>query len=84
VAPAPAAILPELDPLRIVPLALIRLVVPALALLACEGDSDPNVSASHVALPEKLVVEWFGLTAPGVEKNAAPAPTTECSGTDAP
>jgi hypothetical protein len=27
------------------------LVVAMLALLACEGDSDPNVSAGHVGIP---------------------------------
>ena len=47
VAPAPAAVLPQLQPLGVVPLALIRLVVPALALLAGEGGSDPDVSTGH-------------------------------------
>ena len=50
VAPAPAAVLAQLHPLRIVPLALVRLIVPALALLAGEGCSDPDVSTGHFAL----------------------------------
>jgi hypothetical protein len=48
VVPAPAAVLPELNPVWIVPLALIGLVIPALALLARERDRDPDVSTGHV------------------------------------
>jgi hypothetical protein len=48
VAPAPAAVLPELNPVWIVPLALIGLVIPAPAFLAREGYGDPDVSAGHV------------------------------------
>jgi hypothetical protein len=47
VLPAPAAVLAELDPVRVVPLRLLALVVTPLALLAREGDGDSNVSASH-------------------------------------
>ena len=47
---APAAVLAELDPVRIVPLLLLGLVVAPLALLACEGHGDSNVSASHGSL----------------------------------
>ena len=47
VLPAPTAVLAELDPVRIVPLGLLGLIVPPLALLACEGDGDSDVSASH-------------------------------------
>jgi hypothetical protein len=43
----PAAVLAELDPVRIVPLRLFGLVVTPLALLTREGDGDSNVSASH-------------------------------------
>jgi hypothetical protein len=44
----PAAVLAQTDPIGVVALALIRLVVTVLALLASERDSDPDVSASHV------------------------------------
>lgn len=44
---APAAVLAQLDPLRVVALALVRLIVAPLAVLACEGDGDSNVSAGH-------------------------------------
>jgi hypothetical protein len=43
----PAAVLAELDPVRMVPLGLLGLIVPPLALLAREGDGDSDVSASH-------------------------------------
>src|SRR5215207_4364368 len=46
-APAPLAELPQGDAIRIVALGLVGLIVPALALLACEGDGDPDVSAGH-------------------------------------
>ena len=48
VAPAPAAVLAQLKSLGIVALALIRLVVPALALLAREGYGDPDISTGHL------------------------------------
>jgi hypothetical protein len=51
VAATPAAVFAQLDPLRVVALALVGLVVPALALLAGEGDSDPDISAGHLDLP---------------------------------
>jgi hypothetical protein len=44
---APATVLAQAHPIGVVALALIRLVVAMLALLTGEGDSDPNVSASH-------------------------------------
>jgi hypothetical protein len=48
---AVAAVLAQRDPVWVVALALIRLVVAMLALLAREGDSDSDVSASHVRIP---------------------------------
>ena len=50
VPPAPTAVLLQADAVRVVPLGLVRLVVPALALLAREGDCDPDVSTGHEAL----------------------------------
>jgi hypothetical protein len=47
VATAPATVLTQRHPVWVVALALICLVVTVLALLACEGDCNPNVSASH-------------------------------------
>jgi hypothetical protein len=47
---APAAVLAQADAIGVVALALIRLVVAPLAVLAGEGDSDANVSAGHVAV----------------------------------
>jgi hypothetical protein len=44
---APPAVLAQLDSLRVVSLALVGLVIPALAHLAGEGDSDPDVSTGH-------------------------------------
>jgi hypothetical protein len=52
---APLAVLAKLQPLRVVALALIRLVITALAVLAGEGRSDPNVSTGHVSSPRKLL-----------------------------
>jgi hypothetical protein len=46
---APLAVLAQADAVRVVSLGLIGLIVPALALLAREGDSDPDVSAGHEA-----------------------------------
>jgi len=51
VALAPAAVLAQLEALRVVALALIRLVIPALAFLAGEGGSDPDVSTGHIQIP---------------------------------
>ena len=48
VAPAPAAVLAQLEPLRVVPLALVGLVVTALALFTSESRSDPDVSTGHL------------------------------------
>src|SRR5450759_5327733 len=44
---APAAVLTQGHPVGVVALALVGLVVAMLTLLAGEGDSDSNVSASH-------------------------------------
>ena len=44
---APAAVFAKLNPIRVVALRLLGLVVPPLALLACEGHGDSNVSACH-------------------------------------
>src|SRR6185437_7424752 len=44
---APAAVLAQRHPVGVVALALVRLVVAVLALLAREGDCYPNVSAGH-------------------------------------
>jgi hypothetical protein len=44
---APTAVLAELNPVRIVPLALLCLIVTPLAFLAGEGYGDSYVSASH-------------------------------------
>jgi hypothetical protein len=52
---APLAVLAKLQPLWVVALALIGLVVAALALLAGEGGSDPNVSTGHGSSPRKLL-----------------------------
>src|SRR4029077_6778184 len=51
VAPAPAAVLAQLDALGVIALALVGLVIPALTLLASEGDGDPDVSAGHLRAP---------------------------------
>jgi hypothetical protein len=51
---APLAVLVKLQPLRVVALALIRLVVAALALLAGEGRSDPHVSTGHGSSPRTV------------------------------
>jgi hypothetical protein len=48
VAPAPAAVLAQLESFRVVALALVRLVVPALALLAREGHGYPDISTGHL------------------------------------
>jgi hypothetical protein len=43
----PAAVLAKLNPIRVVALRFLGLVVPPLALLACERHGDTNVSACH-------------------------------------
>jgi hypothetical protein len=43
----PATVLAQSDPVGVVALGLVCLVVAMLALLAGEGDSNSNVSASH-------------------------------------
>src|ERR1700737_495403 len=47
---AKATVLAQRDAIRVVALALIGLVIAMLALLACEGDSDSDVSAGHVEI----------------------------------
>ena len=47
--PAPTAVLPELDPVRRVPLGLHGLVVPPLALGAGEGDRNSDSGLGHVS-----------------------------------
>src|SRR4051812_6693433 len=64
VLPAPLAVLAQRDAIGVVPLGLVGLVVPALALLACEGDGDPDVSTGHDAARS----EGRGQLAPGKEK----------------
>jgi hypothetical protein len=55
---AEAAVLAQGDAIRVVALALVRLVVAMFALLAREGDSDSDVSAGHVEIP---AFWWMGL-----------------------
>src|SRR3954471_5364485 len=54
VRPAPLAVLAQRDAVGVVALALVRLVVAPLALLACEGDSDAHVSAGHTPLRDEM------------------------------
>jgi hypothetical protein len=54
--PTPLAVLAQGDAIGVVPLGLVGLVVPALALLAREGDGDPDVSTGHVAARSEVVV----------------------------
>jgi hypothetical protein len=54
--PTPLAVLAQGDAIGVVPLGLVGLVVPALALLTREGDSDPDVSTGHVAARSEVVV----------------------------
>jgi hypothetical protein len=61
---APLAVLAQRDAIGVVALGLIRLVVPALALLAREGDGDPDVSTGH----GEARSEGRDLLAPGKEK----------------
>src|SRR5689334_5354559 len=70
VAPAPLAVLPQRDAIRIVALGLLGLVVPALAVLAGEGHSDPDVSAGHGRRAPRVVGSWMRRRA---DKNPAPA-----------
>src|SRR5918911_79143 len=58
VAAAPAAVLAQLDPVRVVALRLLALVVAPLALLASQRHCDSDVPAGHGLL------ERFGLRAP--------------------
>ena len=55
VPPAPLAVLPQRDAVGVVALGLVGLVVPPLAVLAGEGDCDPDVSAGHGAAPGEVV-----------------------------
>src|SRR4051794_16854512 len=67
--PAPLAVLAQGDAIRVIALGLLCLVVPALALLACEGHSDPDVSAGHDGV---LRESWVRECA-GAKENPAPA-----------
>jgi hypothetical protein len=71
----PATVLAQRDPIGAVALALIGLIIAMLAILASEGDSYPNVSASHVENP-CVVVERVVQPAWGEEK---PRPSARCS-----
>jgi hypothetical protein len=53
--PAPFAVLAQGDAIRVVALRLLGLVVPALAILACEGHCDPDVSAGHERRAPRVV-----------------------------
>src|SRR5581483_1809674 len=64
-APAPLAELAQLQALGVVALALVCLVIAALAFLAREGGSDPNVSTGHDEIPLRDVNEGLGLPAEG-------------------
>ena len=70
VAATPAAVLAQLQSLRVVPLALIGLVIAALALFARESGSDPNVSTSHGG---SFFSKWSGsgVRTAGAKTNAA-------------
>ena len=70
VAPAPAAVLAQLESLGVVPLALVRLVVPALALFACESGGDPDVSTGHLRASRLGMID-LGCRVAGAMKNAA-------------
>jgi len=54
-APAPLAVLAQGDAIRVIALGLLGLVVPALAVLAREGYSDPDVSAGHERRAPRVV-----------------------------
>src|SRR3954452_24824721 len=69
-APAPLAVLAQGDAIRVVALGLLGLVVPALALLACEGHSDPDVSAGHERRAPRVVGSLLRRAA---KENPAPA-----------
>jgi len=56
--PAPLAVLAQRDAIRVIALGLLGLVVPALAVLACEGHSDPDVSAGHGRRAPRVVGSW--------------------------
>src|SRR3954447_19244232 len=55
--PAPLAVLAQRDAIGVVALALVRLVVAPLALLAGDGDSDAHVSAGHTSLRGEMWVD---------------------------
>src|SRR5207302_6225311 len=56
---APAAVFLELDPVRIVPLRLVRLVIAPLALGARKGDRDSD-SGCHISSLGKCGTAWRG------------------------
>jgi hypothetical protein len=64
----PPTVFAQGDPVGVIALALVRLVVAALALLAGEGHSDPDVSASHWGDPCVVVyTSWAKKTPPKCE-----------------
>src|SRR3954468_27211 len=69
VPPAPLAVLAQADAIRVVALGLLGLVVPALAVLAREGDGDPDVSAGHGRRAPRVGVRYGA----GAKENPAPA-----------
>jgi hypothetical protein len=77
--PAPLAVLAKLQPLRVVALALIGLVVTALALLAREGGSNPNVSTGHGSSPRTMLEKGCSAGVVGVLPHAIRR-LRECSG----
>src|ERR1700750_2794526 len=68
--PAPLAVLAQGDAIRVIALGLLGLVVPALALLAGEGDGDPDISAGHGRRAPRGVGSWMRRRA---NENPAPA-----------
>jgi hypothetical protein len=79
VSPTPAAVLAQLEPFRIVPLALIRLVIPALALFTGESCGDPDISAGHLTLPVQVVFRIGDRTSGRVDERR-PAPMASLAG----
>src|SRR6185312_6901678 len=77
VAPAPAAVLAQLEALRVIPFALVGLVVAALALFTSKSRSDPHISTGHNALPVGVFRTWRPNR--GRQNERRPAPVMECS-----
>src|SRR3954451_1227345 len=73
--PAPLAVLAQRDAIGVVALALVRLVVAPLALLAGEGDSDAHVSAGHTPLRGEM---WVDRRSSGQKNDPPRASRFEC------